>query len=253
MGYTSLIKYGEFVEFYEYEKDIEYVHKKRGKRVSSDDGKSGLLSNMAPTGEDLERKQGRREDNAKRAQVAFRRLVISNLTAASRPVLLTLTYRKNERSLSKAYKHFTAFVQSLRYCQKTQFKYIAVPEFQERGAVHFHALVWGLDEKMVLEERETRKIAKLWSHGFIYIKQTDGREGIAFYLAKYMVKAFLDPQLKNQKSYVCSRNLERPVIQKHTGSKSQIELFYGALVKIKEVVYNNPWLGVTSITYYKTA
>lgn len=54
--------------------------------------------------------------------------------------------------------------------------------------------------------------ADLWGNGFIFLKETDGNEKLSSYLVKYMAKAFLSPELKNQKAFVASRNCKRPVV-----------------------------------------
>src|SRR5690606_15820961 len=100
----------------------------------------------------------------------------SNLGGSSLPILATLTYRDNFTDLSGAYKHFSAFIQSLRHKFGKTFKYICVPEFQKRGAVHFHALFWGLPENLLSLERKSRTLATIWGKGFVYLKQTDGNE-----------------------------------------------------------------------------
>src|SRR5690606_27837965 len=92
------------------------------------------------------------------------------------------------------------------------FSYIAVSEFQKRGAIHFHALFWGLPAEVFSQERQTRTIALIWKQGFVYMKETDGNDKLSSYLAKYMVKTFTDPRLKNKKAYLASRNIKRPKI-----------------------------------------
>ena len=154
---------------------------------------------------------GKRQDNARRASLAFRRLVACNLGGSAKPVLVTLTYRDNFTDLAGAYKHLTAFNQSLRRKWK-DIKYVCVPEFQKRGAVHFHALFWKIPEEVVLQERHTRELARQWGKGFVYLKETDGDEKLSYYLTKYMAKAFTDPKLKNMKCYVASQNIERPKV-----------------------------------------
>ena len=60
--------------------------------------------------------------------------------------LMTLTYRANKQDLDKAYLDLKLFIQRLKYVLKKyqypypsfELKYICKPEFQERGAVHFH-------------------------------------------------------------------------------------------------------------------
>jgi hypothetical protein len=110
------------------------------------------------------------------------------------------------------YQDYRSFVQSLRHAYGKAFKYICVPEFQERGAVHFHALFWALPEELYLQERQTRELAHRWRKGFVYMKMTDGDGRLSSYLTKYMSKAFIDPRLKNKKAYVTSRNIARPQV-----------------------------------------
>jgi hypothetical protein len=210
MGYNKIIIYGNNIETYEYEKDIIVLGGRRKHKLSADardeslgaDGKNTLSSGQL----------GKRQDNARRASLAFRRLVGANLGKPPSPLLATLTYGKNFTNLARAYRHYSSFVQALRHKFGKDFRYICVPEFQKRGAVHFHALVWGLPTEVFLLERKTRTLAGLWKQGFVYLKETDGNDKLSFYLSKYMAKAFVDARLKNQKCYVASRNVLRPQI-----------------------------------------
>jgi len=215
MGYNKIISYGDFVDVYEYERDIVRVGSPhpRTRSAPRDEG-VGVDGQAALQDERREKILGRRSDNARRASLDFRRIVTANLSGSERPVLVTPTYKENQCDLATGYRHFSAYIQALRYRYGATFKYIGVPEFQKRGAVHFHALFWGIPEEVFLSERQTRTLAGLWGHGFIYLKQTDGNEKLSFYLTKYMAKAFIDPRLKNQKSYVASRNILRPRVHK---------------------------------------
>lgn len=213
MGYNKFIISGKLFELYEYEKDLR---PKLGNRK-----KTGKYEVTAPTvslvaTEQNDREgggQGKRQDNARIARMAFTRIVLSNLGEPPFPLLFTLTYAENITSLKQGYSDFNAFVRSLRYRFGQSFKYIAVPEFQERGAVHFHALFWGLpkQDSLFRSERDTRLLATMWRKGFLFLKQTDGNERLSNYLAKYMQKAFLSPLLAGQKAYTCSRNIARPI------------------------------------------
>ncbi len=210
MGYNKIIKYAHTIETYEYSRDLP-DRPPRQRRFSVKNGGVGV----APGGENpLQRHEyeGKRQDNARRAAMAFRRLVSANLGGVDHPLLLTLTYQDNQTSLSHGYKDFHAFIQTLRHQFGKQFRYIAVPEFQDRGAIHFHAMLWGLPETLAKTERHTRLVKGLWGHGFIDVIQSDGGPRLSSYLAKYMTKSFTDYRLMGQKSYTCSRNLLRPEI-----------------------------------------
>jgi len=244
MGYNKIIVSGDSVEVYEYEKNIHDFIKPRAprSRKSRNDGEVLSLGGQNPfQGREL----GKRRDNAKRSRMAFARLVRANLDRNDPPILFTLTYAENETDLAKGYRDFSSFVQALRYRFQKAFRYVCVPEFQKRGAVHFHALVWGLPSALVLSERDTRFFANLWGKGFIFLKTTDGDEKLAFYLAKYMTKAYLDPRLKNQKAYVASRNVKRPVLHANIAPIWPImdDLGLSTSVPLHEKNYMTQWLG----------
>lgn len=207
MGYTKVVRSGSLVEIYVYSRDLP--ERRKGKKAV------GAKRVVSPS---------RRADNAKRLKKSFIRLVRSNLDGVGSPVFLTLTMAEVAR-IDVAYGLFTEFGQRLRRRYGSHIRYIAVPEFQERGAVHFHVLVWGLPQEVIYGEsprivsvgsveqveRGDRSLQHLWSYGYVDCLQTDGSPKLAFYVAKYMHKALLDVRLRGQKSYSCSRNCLRQV------------------------------------------
>ena len=251
MGYNKIISYGNIIETYTYGRDLQIPreiqrgHTRRNVHKSMDaDGKAPLSPSEF---------EGKRKDNANRAQLAFRRLVMANLTGSLNPLLVTCTYRDNQTDLRIGYRDFGAFIQALRYRYDATFRYIAVPEFQARGAVHFHALFWGLPTCLFDTERDTRLVAGLWGHGFVYMKMTDGNEKLSSYLAKYMAKSFIDHRLMNQKAYVCSRNLKRPQIQGGISNFSMDVLLeeFGATTPEIDNSYDTHYLGTVRHRIYK--
>lgn len=210
MGYNKIIKYAKTLEVYEYERGLpDRPTTKRGVQSRIP------LPYMASDGSDTLRQresEGKRQDNATRASMVFRRLVSANLGGTDHPLLLTCTYRDNQTDVSQGYKDFSSFIKALRYKFGRIFRYIAVPEFQKRGAVHFHAMFWGLPQTVYQTERHTRLVASLWEKGYTDMIQTDGSPKLSTYLTKYMTKTFIDHRLMRQKAYTCSRNLIRPEI-----------------------------------------
>jgi len=217
MGYNKLIIYGNVLESFEYEKEHLLLGTKRksqndyGVKSDRNVGDTMLESEVAR----LEATKEKRKDNARRSSMAFRRIVICNLSGHENPLLLTFTYRENKTKISDAYRDFTNAIKACRYKFGTAFRYICVPEFQKRGAVHFHALFWGVQKELLGLSRQYPNNSIdcfYWEHGFTFCKQTDGNKKIASYLSKYMAKAFLDSRLFSKKAYVASKNINRPYV-----------------------------------------
>lgn len=216
-GYTKIIRSGNQIEVYQYEKR-RFV----SKRIRGADTYRKTTS----------RTKARRPDSIRRASKAFRRIVRSNLAGDACPVLLTLTMRQ-KLPYPASCKLFTQFIARLRRRYGAAVRYIAVPEFQKRGAVHWHLLIWGLPagsgctgyvkrqgkytyfvETCPPEkdcERKTRSLARLWLRGFADCIETDGHAKLIGYLTKYLSKAMHDLRYGGTKAYYASRNVMRPM------------------------------------------
>src|ERR1035437_8518318 len=128
MGYSKITKMGKYLEIKQYEKGLtniphRQIKRRHGKRHSE-------LRRYRP-------------DNIGRKISCFQNIVWSNLGGDKPPALITFTMSEICGIVS-AYKDFSVFIQRIRKRFKESFRYIAVPEFQRRGAVHFHMIVWGL-------------------------------------------------------------------------------------------------------------
>jgi len=257
VGYNKIFLYGHTIELYKYDRDIDFerIGGHRGGHPSPA-GVSDVGGVHSPENAESDRKK-KRADNAKRASVNFKRLVRANLGGTENPLFITLTYKQNITSLADCYRDFTTFVQALRYRQKTA-RYIAVPEFQKRGAVHFHLISWGVPKAVLgipLEYPANAIQSHLWRHGFIFVKETDGHARIANYLAKYMAKAFADTRLGGSKAYTCSRNIVRPVSYKGISDNAISYLLDDFLSPDMELVENRSFdtmfLGHCNLSVYK--
>lgn len=63
--------------------------------------------------------------------------------AAGMDRMLTLTFRENVTDLAEAWEVFKYFSRQMRWRFKERWFYVCVPEFQKRGAVHFHLAISG--------------------------------------------------------------------------------------------------------------
>jgi len=199
VGYTKVIKSGNIIEVYQYEKAPalrSYTRRRRHVQEKAAD--------RGPV-----RPHKRRGDNLLRLRRGFIRLVRTNLVGDSNPAFLTLTMRSIV-SLEAAAARYTRFAVRLKKAFGSDIRYIGVPEFQKRGAVHYHVLVWGIPPDVIVSERQERMIAALWGEGFVDCVLTDGSLKLAGYLGKYMTKSLLDERLGGKRAYYASRNILRP-------------------------------------------
>lgn len=238
-SYThKIIQCGEYYHIYEYDKvylkkdkDLEKIKKVYNKKlysqlsidnsiindinydlnVKSTNSISKSNSNSLKTISDK---------NINRAKFEIQRLVKSNIDSFK--TFITLTFADNIKDISEANKCFNSFKTYIKKL-KNDFKYICVPEFQKRGAVHYHLLT-NIDytDFSLLSQKEVRIWSKNskawqigrniigWNKGFSLVKNMDGIEVIG-YITKYITKD-LDNRLFGKRRYLHSRNLIRPCV-----------------------------------------
>ncbi len=242
MGYKKIVQSGNLIEVYEYEKDInrKAIQKAHDTKFRNEQLRKRHHIKRAP------RTGFVRPDNARKRKKSFIRLVRANLVGETAPVFLTLTMYE-VRSLRDAWLAFREFNQRLRRNEGKNLRYIAVPEFQRRGAVHYHVLIWGLNDEQVKKEPKLRYYQSLWQRGFVDCLSTDGSPKLAGYLGKYLSKALLDARLSGQRSYMASQSALRPVSLPFEAAFEHAEEAFGIDLKndipIKEMVFQHKWLG----------
>lgn len=144
--------------------------------------------------------------NLARARREIIELIRLNLVPDS--CLLTLTYKENMQDYDKAYKDFYNFVKMVKYNFGLSLKYIRVIELQQRGAIHFHVVVFN-PEFVAIPYND---IYKTWGHGAVHIRKIDvfddvTADRIGNYLGKYLTKS--KDIAVNKKIYTTSRGLKR--------------------------------------------
>lgn len=221
--YAKIIQSGDLLELYEYEKEPtpKKPNTKRSKRY----------------------KKYKSDRHIARAVANFRRKVRATLQLGT-PYLLTLTMG-DIVDIGVAFKLYTQFGARLRRVYGKEIAWITVPEFQKRGAVHFHILIWNLSHEAYLTERNTRRIQNLWGYGYVDIASTDGSPKLSGYLAKYMSKAMHDDRLFGKKAYSCSRNTLRSVSINSQTAVALIkeEFSLETLPPTTDREYDTEWLG----------
>jgi len=233
MGYKKLIQSGNLVETYEYKQDyIERRIKSRTRAVRC------VRTSV----------RNRRADNLRRLTTKFARLVRANLVGSNPPLFCTFTMLEVV-PVGNAYRLLSRCIQRLRIRYGKAFRYVAVPEYQKRGAVHFHLLIWGLGVT-VENERQERNIQRAWRYGYVDCVQTDGHVKLARYLAKYMQKTMSDERLISQKAYVASRNVLRPVCTTFSSAFYYLNEIIGDTIPQKVKQFKTQWLGECKYSQY---
>lgn len=240
MDYCKIISYADILEVYEYEKRPANLGG-NGRAIKARDDSEDISDSRQDDEPQEESPKIREERNIKRAVMAFRRLVRANLRFAENPILVTLTYSENQTDWQASKRDFNAFARNLKYAFGSQVRYICVSEFQKRGAIHFHALVWGVPACVVRAERDTRMVAGLWGKGFVFLKETDGHAKLSSYLVKYFSKAMGDPRLFGKKLYICSRNVLKPIVDK--GALLSVYFHLSTYRPLYKSEFMTPYLG----------
>ncbi len=178
------------------------------------------------------------------------------------PKFLTLTFKENITDSKEANLEFTNFNKRLSYhlysVNKNVLKYICIPEFQKRGAIHFHVLYFNMPYI------DFKVIENIWGNGFIFIESVkDNIEDYAKYVAKYINKEnskgesnydiYLEKDMLNQKRYFCSRGLKRPVVLKLAINNDTYEMILSYLKNfhVDNYTYENEFIGIVEENTYE--
>jgi len=243
MGYARIVQYGEITEYYEYEKPF-ISHRER----------------HIPTKKDKERAKERRrlgvprtEFSIRRAKINFYHLVAENLYRRGAPALVTLTNHLPDVSLTEGYRNLSNFKKNVKSEMGKTVTYIAVPEYQKNGRLHYHVLMWGIGEAEAKFERGTRNLQRLYGKGFVDVRLAyDSSPKLASYLAKYFTKANSDPRNVGRRTYTASRDINRPrAYGSNALSAYANEILVDPLDAFDVVEYNTKYLGRCRLLKYK--
>ncbi len=139
---------------------------------------------------------------------------------------ITLTYADNEQNLEKSYDDFKKWTKKMRYLDN-KFCYLCVPEFQKRGAIHYHVICYiakkssCLRKTMLYQSKVGCKVEQIqcfnWCHGISrvdFFSRTESKnlQAISLYVAKYITKDS-DKRLYSHHSFLRSDNLYKVLVE----------------------------------------
>lgn len=190
---VKVIKTGNIYEVYQYEKPYFFNFGSREK--------NGF--------EEIEITKIDRKDSIFRAQAKVRRLVNANAFVwGQMPIFVTYTFRENLQDMKKASVLFRAHIRAMKQKHCSSLRYLAVPERQKRGAVHYHVVYFDLPFMQGIK----RIFESNWQHGFLQIKAIKHVRNVGAYISKYFSKGWLDERVKGSKSYFTSEGLYQPIV-----------------------------------------
>lgn len=207
-----LVKCGDYVQFY-FLPDQTYKTDKNLEKV-----KNFVLPTTSPV---------KSRGNVKLKKIELKNITRSKLNLQNLikcnekdfKTFITLTFEENITDVKEANKKFNVWRRNFKRLVP-DFKYVCVPEFQKRGAVHYHLMTnVAYDNFKVLSQGERRiynkqsgwqvgRDVKGWVYGHSMAKNMSSINLVG-YITKYMTKD-IDDRLFSQHRYFYSQNLEKP-------------------------------------------
>lgn len=236
----KIVQAGNIIEVYEYTKGYLKGYEVNDKSLKG--RKSDYIS---------ENYLDHRKQVLQRAKRDLRRLINANHGQYGKEFtskFLTLTFGDNVTDMELANYEFEKFIKRLNYLvfgnKKANLKYNSVVEFQERGAIHYHVIIYNIPYV------KHDIIEKTWGNGWIWINKIDNVDNVGAYVTEYMGKDLEDERLQGKKSYFSSRGLFKPI---EITDKKIVETVAAALPfeKLKySSQFDNDYLGTISYEQY---
>jgi hypothetical protein len=151
----------------------------------------------------------------KKSQSRSRKVIRQKALMMQSDRLLTLTFKENITDIKESWKVFKYFNKLMVWRFGDNYQYIAVPEYQKRGAVHFHLAVKGYYPVNTVRRLWLRACGDRGGNIDITNPQKYGAKSwnpkrIVRYLSKYISKQ--DSVEFNKRRYSSSASIEPPEI-----------------------------------------
>lgn len=212
---TKIILCGNYVQVYFFE-NIKAKHKNKPDEIDID--------NLYKSKETYSKRNELKVieyKNINRSKFQLQRIVKANENIFK--TFITLTFADNVKSIDVANKKFDIWRTKIKSIYK-DFRYVCVPEFQKRGAVHYHLLTnleiekvyqysrrnKNMEAQLILPQKDKKNQydVNYWSYGYSSVFSMKDINVIG-YISKYMTKD-IDNRLYGKRRYLCSHNLNMP-------------------------------------------
>ncbi|MDW7669384.1 MAG: hypothetical protein SCJ93_11215 [Bacillota bacterium] len=208
---------------YDLNGDFEVVHYMPGWGGASKENRS----NISPPGQSPNYEMNRQR-TLQKARSKLRRII----KCFKLDRFITLTFAENIQDVGQADAEFRKFMKRIRR-RFPELKYVAVREFQKRGAVHYHMAVNTFINQEYLK--------KIWGNGHVWIeRRTGSQQQVINYICKYISKHMEDERLKGRHAYLSSQGLSVSYEDCYFSSKDEMLMFckqnYGEKMKDKKVL-----------------
>lgn len=246
---TKTVKSNNLIEHICFYEPIIYDNK-----TNNITGRRGKQKNLTEDEklEKIKKSYDNRKETINSNKSYLRRLMMANQGQYKElDKFITLTFKKNSSSINECDREFNNFIKRLKRYTTADFKYLAVREKQDRGAIHYHCIFYNLPfikHKILLELWNKNNLLMGGSSKLSGVNIKGIEEGtliISSYMSKYFVKQLEeDDFLKGRKIILKSRDLIKPKEIKSESSFDELGL------KIEDIDYMCTFLD-TKVTYVK--
>ena len=179
---------------------------------------------------------------------------------------VALTFNKHKIDRLNDSETMNAFKKWRKYIRRKfpEIYYVAVPEYHEKGGLHFHMLIGNISAEQLklvysgnvcasftkkgnCSKAYFDKVSKnfelkitdglpiynitAWKYGFSTASEVQNTEAVKHYLTDYITKGHVDERFFSKKRFFCSQNVLRPWIEKYhvllsSDENFQIKNFY---------------------------
>jgi len=225
---------GKQVEVYKYKKSVwrDFKKKENNNNTQKEPKQLSIL-------EKIELKQKKQQYSVNRTRTEIRRLINSNTQLNK---FMTLTFADIITDLKQANYIFNQFIKRITY-KYPNFEYLAVPEFQKRGAVHYHLLC-------KLPFMEISELEYIWGQGFIKINKIDEINNIGAYICKYLSKDMFNDKTFGKKKFFRSQSLSQPIELLGYWAIMFVQKFLSLLKPVFEKTFESEWVGEVEYKAY---